>query len=49
MIFDPVQLSTDDGQYSCEVIVNAGVEFVMEASVLSDIISLNAAGNQLFN
>lgn len=44
VVFDPVQLSTDDGQYSCEVIVNAGVEFVMQTSVLSKVVSLSAAG-----
>lgn len=49
VVFDPVQLSNDDGQYSCEVIVNVvDVEFVMEARVLSDIISLNAQGNHSF-
>ena len=45
VVFDPVQLSTDDGQYSCEVIVNADVEFVIEASIVSNTILLSATGN----
>lgn len=47
VVFDPVQLDTDDGQYSCEIIVNPDVEFVMETSVLSSTVSLSAAGNHM--
>ena len=44
VVFNPVQLSVDDGQYSCEMVVNAGSEFVPETRYHSNTIPLHAAG-----
>ena len=44
VVFRPVQLTSDDGTYVCEVTVNAGLEFVGNAQLSSDSISLHARG-----
>ena len=46
LVFMPVQLTSDDSAYACEVVVNAGLEFVRNAQLSSDSTSLRARGNE---
>ncbi len=41
---NPVQLGSDDGTYSCEVIINAMDEFVLSTTAVSNAIAISATG-----
>ena len=44
IIFNPVQLGSDDGLYSCEIRINPEEEFVMNSTVFSRTVSVSAIG-----
>ncbi len=50
VVFSPVQLSTDDGIYACDVTINADFnEFVLSVGLHSNNISLHATGMSIVN